>query len=58
MTFHAIFWDRKVKVYLLVNLCLFILNMTESRVLWFLYPLCIWGAILFFKKAVQFKALV
>ncbi len=50
-----IFWDRKVKIYLIVNFCLFILNITsDTSSLWFVYPLLCWGGVLFFKKFLRY----
>ncbi|MBS9782176.1 MAG: 2TM domain-containing protein [Arcobacter sp.] len=53
---HHIFWDRKVKIYLIVNFCLFILNITsDTSSLWFVYPLFIWGGVLFLKKFLRYS---
>lgn len=50
------FFDRKVKIYLLVNIFLFIINIsTNPSHLWFMYPLFAWGIPLFYKKLVKTK---
>ncbi len=48
--------DKKVRVYLMVNLYLMLINITSSSShLWFLYPLLIWGFFLLPKKYLKYS---
>ncbi len=43
--------DKKIVIFILVNLMLFTINMiTSTEHLWFIYPLLGWGIPLFYKK--------
>ena len=43
--------DKKLLIFVLVNILLFIINMISSpEYLWFIYPLLGWGIPLFYKK--------
>lgn len=43
--------DKKIVIFILVNLMLFIINMiTSTEHLWFIYPLLGWGIPLFYKR--------
>jgi transcriptional regulator with XRE-family HTH domain len=43
--------DNKLKIFILVNILLFIINITATpEHLWFIYPLLGWGIPLFYKR--------
>ena len=43
--------DKKIVIFILVNLMLFTINMiTSTKYLWFIYPLLGWGIPLFYKR--------
>jgi len=43
--------DKKIMIFILVNLMLFTINMmTSTEHLWFIYPLLGWGIPLFYKR--------
>lgn len=46
-----LFNDKKVVIFIFVNILLFIINMlTNPNTLWFIYPLLGWGIPLFWKR--------